>query len=367
MNEQGKSRVPRPLRQKKIVDLSQFIAGPTAAQYLADFGAEVIKIEAPKGDPIRGLTGNKFGSFYIRSFNTGKQSQVIDLKSDDGRYRLDELLKTADAFICNLGPDALKRLNLDGPTLRKKFPHLVVTLISGYGQHDPRGCMDTIAQCEAGFAMLNADTGGEPRLSTSWPVDKFTGMYAGMSTAMALLDTQAGCLIDITMMEVAASMLLGPAALAVSEGEELPPPTGNGDRASAPSTIFKCADGFVYIYAGLDAYWERIRPYINGKEAGIQERIANASKFEAKVQTWAQNKTQHDILSLMKELGIPAGAVLTPAQAVESIRVMRPGAVTTTMSSGEHIPTFPALFDGRRISRTAAPFLGEGKRPASND
>jgi len=361
------SGIPRPLQQKRIIDLSQFIAGPTAAQYLADFGANVIKIEAPTGDPIRGLTGNKFGSFYIRSFNTGKQSEVIDLKSDKGRCRLDNFLETSDAFICNLGPDALVRLKLDGPTLRKRFPHLVITLISGYGQDDPRGCMDTIAQCEAGFAVLNADSGGGPRLSTSWPVDKFTGMFAGMSTAMALLDTPSGCLIDISMMEVAASMLLGPAALAVSEGEQLSPPTGNGDRASAPSTIFKCADGFVYIYAGLDAYWDRIRPYVNGEEAGIHQRIANADQFEAKVQTWVRNKTQHNILNLMKELGIPAGAVLTPAQAVESIRAMRPGAVTTPMASGEHIPTFPALFDGRRIPRTAAPFLGQGKRFVSND
>ena len=125
--------------------------------YLADFGAEVVKVEPPRGDGSRTLPGNDFGSYYTRSFNCGKESRVLDLRDTADRARLDEWLTEADALVCNLAPGSLQALGLDGPTLRARFPRLVITLISGYGQGDPRPCMDTVAQCESGYAMLNAD------------------------------------------------------------------------------------------------------------------------------------------------------------------------------------------------------------------
>lgn len=364
MNKHSDNTAPQPLRGKTIVDLAQFIAGPTAAQYLADFGADVTKIESAKGDGTRSLPGNQFGSYYTRSFNTGKQSKILNLRDWSDRQQLDNMLAQADAFICNLAPQSLQGFGLDGPSLRTRFPHLVITLISGYGQHDPRSCMDTIAQCESGFAMLNGDEDGSPRLSTSWPIDTFCGMYAGMSTAMALLETPVrGCLIDLTMMEVAASMLLGPAALTVSEGEPLLPPMGNRDRASAPSSIYQCSDGYVYILGGLDTYWNKLRPLVNGEHASFDERLTRAAEYDAQVETWTKTKTLKDILKTMETLQIPAGAVRHPEDAIAKIRALRPGAVTLPMPSGEHIPVFPALFDGQRLTRTAAPHIGGPRRP----
>ena len=357
-------RLPRPLAGKRVIDLSQFIAGPTAAMYLADFGAEVIKIESPQGDGSRTLPGNAFGSYYARSFNCGKESRVLDLRAGADRAKLDEWLEGADAFICNLAPGSLKGLGLDGPTLRRRFPHLVVTLISGYGQDDPRTCMDTVAQCESGFALLNGDEDGAPRLATSWPVDMSCGMLAGMSCAMAMLDPAgAGCLIDLSTMEVAAHLLLGPAALAVSEGEPLAPPSGNRDRASAPSNIYRCADGHVYVLGGLETYWVRLKPLIGcADEAPIAERIARAAEFDAMVEAWTLPQRRDDVLALMRQLQIPAGAVRPPPEALAMIRGLRPGAVTRAMPEGEHVPMFPALFDGQRLPRTAAPRVGGERR-----
>jgi crotonobetainyl-CoA:carnitine CoA-transferase CaiB-like acyl-CoA transferase len=360
------ARVPRPLAGKRVIDLSQFIAGPTAAMYLADFGAEVLKIESPQGDGSRTLPGNAFGSYYARSFNCGKQSRVLDLRDAAGRAALDELLQAADAFICNLAPESLKGLSLDGPTLRARFPRLVVTLISGYGQQDPRPCMDTVAQCEAGFALLNGDEDGSPRLATSWPVDMACGQMAGMSCAMAMLDpAAAGCLIDVSMMEVAANVLLGPAALALSEGDALPRPMGNRDRASAPSNIYRCADGHVYILGGLDTYWRKLKPLVGcADDAPIAERIARAPEFDAMVQAWTLPRRRDEILALMRELQVPAGAVREPGEALPMIRALRPQAVSSELPSGEHVPEYPALFDGQRIARTAAPHVGGPRRIA---
>ena len=366
MSDSAATHLPRPLAGKRVIDLSQFIAGPTAAMYLADFGAEVIKIESPQGDSARTLPGNAFGSYYARSFNCGKESRVLDLRDPAGRAALDKLLATADALICNLAPESLKRLGLDGPALRGKFPHLVVTLISGYGQQDPRPCMDTVAQCEAGFAMLNGDEDGSPRLATSWPIDMSCGQMAGMSCAMAMLDpARKGCLIDISMMEVAASMLLGPAALALSEGDALAPPMGNRDRASAPSSIYRCADGHVYILGGLDTYWRKLKPLVGcTDDAPIAERIRRAAEFDAWVEGWTLPQRRDAVLALMRELQIPAGAVREPGEALVKIRALRAGAVSNALPSGEHVLSFPALFDGRRITRTATPEVGGPRRPA---
>jgi len=364
MQTSAPSTTPQPLRGKRVIDLSQFIAGPTAAMTLADFGATVIKIESPAGDGSRTLPGTRFGSVYTRSFNAGKTSHVLDLHQDQDRAELDRLLANADAFVCNLAPASLQGLGLSGETLREKFPHLVITLVSGYGQQDNRPCMDTVAQCESGFALLNGAEDGTPRLSTGWPVDMFTGLYAGLSCAMALLDPQRkGCLIDLSMMEVSAAMLLGPAVLTLAEGETLSPPAGNRDRASAPSSIYRCADGHVYILGGLDAYWRRLHPLVGGPDAPITERIARAAEFDARVEAWTLPQRRDEVLAHMRELQVPAGAVRTPQEAIPLIRALRPDAVSAALPSGEHVPAFPALFDGVRPARSATPHIGGPRRP----
>ena len=221
--------------------------------------------------------------------------------------------------------------------------------------------MDTIAQCESGFAWLNGAEDGTPRVSTSWPVDFYSGLYASYATAMALLDPgrESGTVIDLTMMEVASAVLLGPAAILASEGASLAPPSGNRDRASAPSGVFRCADGFIYIYAGLDNYWKALRPVVGGEAASFAERLARPDDFDAMVDAWTRVRPCEAALARLSELGIPAGAVRHPTEAIERIRAARPGAVTAVLESGEHVPSFPALFDAERIARRAAPALGE--------
>jgi crotonobetainyl-CoA:carnitine CoA-transferase CaiB-like acyl-CoA transferase len=355
---------PRPLAGKRVIELSQFIAGPTAAQLLADFGAEVIKIEAPAGDGSRGLPGTEFGSVYTRSFNTSKESIVIDTRQDADRARLFDLLNSADALVCNLAPGALRRLELDAASIRRRFPRLVATLVSGYGQQDDRTCMDTIAQCESGFAWINGAEDGSPRISTSWPADFFSGLYAALSTAMALAEQnrQDGCIIDISMMEIAAAMLLGPAALLVAEGGTPAPGTGNRDRASAPSGIYPCQDGYVYIYGGLDPYWAKLKAVVGGTDASAGERLARAEEFDRQVSAWTSQRTREAVLTIMNEIAVPAGAVRDPMSAVEMIRGLREGAVSRRLESGEHVPSFPAMFDGERIHRSPAPSLGGSRR-----
>lgn len=351
---------PRPLAGLKVVELAQFIAGPTAAQLLADFGADVIKVEPAAGDGSRALPGTRFGSGYFRCFNTSKTSQIIDLRDAKGLSTLDELLGNADALVCNMAPSTLRRGGIDPQSLASRFPDLVIALVSGFGQHDDRTCMDTIAQCESGFAWLNGDADGAPRVSASWPVDFFSGMYAALATSMAMLDTKKprGTIIDLSMMEVASAMLLGPTAVLASEGETPAAPTGNRDRAAAPCNIYRCTDGHVYIYGGLDPYWAKLRPVVGGKDATFSERLARADEFDGAVEAWTCLRSRTEVLTELARISVPAGAVRHPVEAIDVIRQARPGAVTTSTPQGEQVPSFPALFSGERIDRRPAPALG---------
>ena len=356
---------PRPLAGRRVIEFTQFIAGPTAAQLLADFGAEVVKVEPARGDGSRELPGTQFGSAYFRCFNTSKDSRILDMGQAADRAAFDDLLAGADALLCNLAPATLRKLGLDGDSLRQRHPHLVATLISGFGQQDDRTCMDTIAQCESGFAYMNGNRDGTPRVSSTWPVDFYSGLYASYATAMAMLDPQiTGTVIDLTMMEVAAATMLGPAALLLMEGATLSPPSGNRDRASAPSGIYACRDGHVYIYGGMDAYWAKLRVIVGGEDAPAAERLARADDFDAVVEAWTGSRTMAEVLAALGPTGIPVGAVRTPADGIARIHALRPEGGARSLPSGECVPSFPALFDGARIARRRAPPLGSVTAPA---
>jgi crotonobetainyl-CoA:carnitine CoA-transferase CaiB-like acyl-CoA transferase len=343
-----------------VIDLSQYIAGSVCGQVLADYGAEVIKVEPPGGDPSRRLPGTRFGSLYFRSYNTGKQSVVLDLFDPADRARFDDLLADADAIVLNFGARSRRRLGLDAATLHGRRPDLVVTVVSAYGAQDDRTCFDSIAQAVSGFAVTNADEQGHPRIAAGYPTDVYSGLQAGLGTAMALLDPDRGpgLEIDVPMIEVALTALTGPATLLAAEDGTFARGQGNRDAATAPSSVYRCCDGYCYVYAGLDKHWERLRPLIGGPEATAAERLADRDGFDALVEAWTGPRAMADVCEQLAGLGIPAGPVLDPVAALERTRTERPGAVVRTEAGGEAIPQHPVSFSGHRIPRHAAPALG---------
>lgn len=348
---------PAPLRGRRVVDLSQYIAGSVCGQLLADYGAEVVKVEPPGGDPSRALTGSRFGSAYFRAYNTGKSSVTLDLREPADRRRLDELLDGADAVVMNFGRRTRARLGLDTASLHRTRPHLVVTVVSAYGADDPRTCFDSIAQAVSGFALLNAAEDGRPRISAGYPTDVFSGLYAGTATAMALLDPQldTGVEIDVPMIEVAMSALTGPASLIAAEQGDFRRGRGNQDAATAPSNVYRCQDGHAYVYAGLDKHWARLRPVVDGPEASAEARLADPSRFDAIVEAWTSRHRVAEVCARLQELDVPGGPVRDPVQALRATARERPGAVVDREPSGEAVPQHPAVFSGTRAARRPAP------------
>ena len=348
---------PTPLRNKRVLDLSQYIAGSACSQMLSDFGATVTKVEPAGGDPARSLGATRFGSTFFRQYNTSKSTVTLNLNDADERAQLDELLAGSDAVVMNFSPRTLRKHRLDWTSLHAAFPDLVVVLISAYGDGDQRTAFDSIAQAVSGFGYLNADATGAPRISAGYPTDVFTGLYAGMSTAMALLDVerQGGVLVDAPMIEVAMSALCGPAMLAGAEEGKVAHGVGNRDAATAPSNTYACSDGYAYIYAGLDKHWALLRPLVGGDEAALAERLADPGRFDAMVDRWTRSRTVEKVCQEVTALGIAAGPVSDPLTALNEIAEVRPGAVVTIAEDGQAIPQFPVYFNGARIPRTPAP------------
>ena len=358
--------VPQPLRGRVVVDLSQYIAGSVCGQTLADFGATVVKVEPPTGDPARQLARTRHGSVYFRSYNTGKSAVRLSLADSSDREGLEQLLAGADAVIMNFSRATMLKHRLDWQSLHERHPHLVVTTVTAYGADDPRTAFDTIAQAASGFGHVNADVDGTPRVSAGYPTDVFTGLHAGLSTAMALLDAtlEEGILVDASMVEVAMTSLTGPMTLWASEEGSSPAGRGNRDSATCPSNVFPCLDGHAYVYAGLDHHWARLAPLVGGPDAPLADRLADPFRFEGLVSSWTAIQTVDEVCTRLDALGIPAGPVVEPAAALATLHETRPDAVVVAAPSGEGVPQYPVTFSGSRIRRAPAPAVPIAHRSA---
>lgn len=352
--------IPAPLRGRTIVDLSQYIAGAVCGQVLADWGADVVKVEPPGGDPSRGFRSTKHGSIYFRNYNTGKRSETVDLATPPGRARLDELVRRADAVVANFGRRTLERFGLDWETLHRRHPQITLVAVTGYGLDDDRTCFDAVAQCESGYARLNAWSDGTPHVAANYPADVLAGLHAGMAAAMVLCnDAPGGRLIDVSLVEVAASVLGGAHGLEALEDGEVPEGQGNRDRAVAPAGVYSCRDGHCFIYGGVEHHWHRLAQLVSGPDWGLDERLSRADELDVIVGAWTAERSVEEVCRDLGAAGIPAGPIRTLPEAAEELQRTRPGAVVVRGSSGEAVPSFPVLIDGGRVTRTPAPPLRE--------
>ena len=200
-----------PLSGYRIIDLSENMAGPFGTMVLADQGADVIKVESPRGDALRHAgSGSRAMGAYFANLNRSKRSVVVDLQRPEGRKVLDRLLEGADVVVQSFRPDAARRLGIDAATLRHNRPALVYVAIVGFGETGPlagRPVYDHVIQAIAGMASLQADgPNGEPRLVRHGLVDKATGHVLAQSVCAALLArarTGVGEALTITMLDVA--------------------------------------------------------------------------------------------------------------------------------------------------------------------
>jgi CoA:oxalate CoA-transferase len=307
----------------RIVDLTRVISGPFCSMILADLGADVIKVEAPEGDPLRTQGAAREGlSWYYAGFNRNKRSIVLDLKTKEGRLLLEKLIASADALVENFRPGVLDRLGFSDARLQEIRPGLVVCAISGFGPNGPykdRPAFDFIAQAMSGFMSVTGERDGPP-LRTGIPLsDLIAGLYGALGIATSFLGRpKAGGLgerIDVSLTSSTISLMAYMASNFFATGE-VPRRSGNDHPIAAPYGMFKTRDGEIAIAPSIDAFFHRLMDVLGLPELKNDPDYANNAlrvQHRARLSALLEEKlSQHDSaywIEAINAAGVPCGPV----------------------------------------------------------
>ncbi|MCV6623602.1 MAG: CoA transferase [Cellvibrionaceae bacterium] len=313
----------KPLAGIKVIEVGQLLAGPFAGSMLAYFGAEVIKVEPPGGDPIRGWRElNNGTSYWWYSLARNKKSVCVDLKQSEGQALLKELLKDADVLVENFRPGVMEDWDL-GPEDVKQFnPALVYARISGYGQNGPNAKKPGFASvCEAysGFRHVNGFPGEAPVRPNLSIGDTIAGIHAALGIALALIERQKsgeGQTIDVALYE-AMFNLLEAVVPEYSGANKVREASGTTVTGIVPTNTYRCADGkFVVIGGNGDSIFKRLMSGIGHPDLAADPRLANnAGRVEHEdeidqiLSGWCSARPINEVLAVMAEQRVPAGPI----------------------------------------------------------
>ena len=323
---------PRALEGVKVLDLSRVLAGPWATQMLADFGADVIKVELPgKGDDTRGWgppflklpdgSDDPQESAYYLCCNRNKRSIAIDMTKPEGQALIRKLAAEADIVVENFKVGGLKKYGLDYASLSAINPKLVYCSITGFGQTGPyadRPGYDFVAQGMGGFMSITGEEGGGPLRAGVAMADLSTGNMATISILMALRHaerTGEGQQIDVSLLDTQIAMLANQGSTYLVDGT-VPGRMGNRHPTVVPYTTFPCADGVLIIAIGNDGQFrafchEMGRPELaeDPKFKLSRNRLINREEIEQIVRDIASTELRDPLIERLVAAGVPAGPV----------------------------------------------------------
>jgi crotonobetainyl-CoA:carnitine CoA-transferase CaiB-like acyl-CoA transferase len=315
--------VSGPLGGVRVVELATVVAGPGAGRYLADFGAEVIKVEGPSGDPTRrmGWTGpGEADSYFWKLVNRNKQAITLDLKTADGKENLWSLLLEANVLIENMRPGKLEALGFAPDELLRRNPKLVILRVTGFGQDGPYAMhpgFATIAEAMSGFSGLLGEAGGPPLLPPIAMTDEVTALVGAFAALAALRHaerTGEGQTIDVNLLN-SMFQIMGPLPSAYAHMGYLQPRLGAGIPYTVPRGTYRCADGvWVAISSSSDSVARRLLALIGlGEDArfsGFQARSQNRETLEAYVAAWVAERPSDEVLSEFRRVDAAIAKVL---------------------------------------------------------
>jgi crotonobetainyl-CoA:carnitine CoA-transferase CaiB-like acyl-CoA transferase len=312
-----------PLDGVRVIELATVVAGPGAGRYLADFGAEVIKVEGPGGDPTRrmGWTGpGEADSYFWKLVNRNKQAITLDLKTDDGKDNLWSLLLEANVLIENMRPGKLEALGFAPDELLRRNPRLVILRVTGFGQDGPYAMhpgFATIAEAMSGFSGLLGEAGGPPLLPPIAMTDEVTALVGAFATLAALRHaerTGEGQTIDVNLLS-SMFQIMGPLPSAYAHMGYLQPRLGSGIPYTVPRGTYRCADGvWVAISSSSDSVARRVLALIghgdDARFAGFQARSKNREALEAYVAAWVGARSSEEVLREFRRVDAAIAKVL---------------------------------------------------------
>ena len=362
----------------RVLELGQLIAGPFAAKTLADFGAEVIKIEPPgHGDPLRKWRMLHEGtSVWWEAQSRSKQSVCVDLRRPEGQDLVRELAAQADVQIENFRPGTMEKWGMSWEALHALNPRLIMLRVSGYGQTGPRSGVPgfaAIGEAMGGLRYLTGEPGRPPVRAGLSLGDTIAGLHGALGVLLALYQRDArggqGQVIDAALYEslfnLSESLLPEYSVFgAVRE------PAGASLPGIAPSNAYPCLDGYVLIAGNGDAIYTRLMARIGRDDLGQDPDLAHndgrarrVAEIDAAIGDWTRQRSIDEVLAAMLEAHVPAGRIYNVADIARDPHYRARNAITQVESASglnvEMPAVFPLLSENPGAVHDRAPTLGE--------
>ena len=373
----------------RILDMTQYEAGTSCTQALAWLGADVVKIEQPGvGDPGRGVRTGTLNSPYFINWNSNKRSVTLNLRSEEGRELLLEMLPNYDVFVENYGPGVIEKLDLGYEAMKQRNPAIIYARLKGFGLSGPWThfkSYDMIAQAAAGAFSVTGEPDGPPMLPAPTTGDSGTGVQLALAITAAYVQKQRtgeGQFIEIAMQE-AMSYFMRTRIAYCDWGESVVPRRGNS--AGAPTDIYPCkpadpereGNDYLYIMVVTSRMWDTLCAAIERPDLLVDERFEdmwkrneNGKALHAEISKWTSLRTKWEAMDELGAAGVPASAVLDTYDLFHNPHFEERGFVHD-LEHPEHGP-IRLLGWAPRMSRSdvplkRAPLLGEHTRDVLSD
>jgi formyl-CoA transferase len=370
---------PGALRGVRILDLSRLVAGNTLTQVLADFGAEVVKVEPPAGDTLRGWKVAGIETNW-KLYARGKKSLGLDFRNPRAREILLGLAAQSNVFIESFRPDTLEKMGLAPQVLLERNPRLVIVRISGWGQGGPyrrRPGFGTLVEGMSGFASFNGFPDREPVLPPIYLADSVAGLYGALGVMIALREVESnggkGQVVDLPLLDPLFA-ILGPQAANFRLTGQPKPRTGSRSTNSGPRNAYRCTDG---LYVGLSASTQKMaertlraigRPELieDPRFRTNADRVKNAEALDAIIGEFIAQRTQAENVSFFEEAEVTIGPIYDIRQILEDPHFAARDILADYPD--EEMGAFPMHAVAPRLSvtpgaiRAPAPHLGQHNR-----
>ena len=369
----------------RVVDFTQFEAGPSCTEALAWLGAEVVKIENPRiGDPGRRLRPGQPDDdpFYFQQFNANKKSITLNLKAPEGLALAKDLLRKADIAVENMAPGTIERLGLGYDAVKAINPSIIFCQIKGFGEGSPYEknlAFDMIAQATGGTISVTGEKNRQPVKPGLSLGDTGTGMTMAITILGALRKrdkTGQGCRLQVAMQDAMLHYMRTNFATQARSGKAVDRDgTRSGGGGNAPSGLYPCAPGgandYVWIMTSRanPEHWARLCK-VMGREELIEDprfatpalRVKNDPELDPIIAAWTRARTKHEAMALAGGAGIPAGAVLDTME-LQNEPTFETRGIMQTMEhetyAGFKMPSWPVRIDGKPPKVKASPILGQ--------
>jgi crotonobetainyl-CoA:carnitine CoA-transferase CaiB-like acyl-CoA transferase len=369
----------------RVVDFTQFEAGPSCTEALAWLGAEVVKIENPKtGDPGRRLRPGQPDDdpFYFHMFNANKKSITVNLKSPQGLALVKDLLRKADVCVENMAPGTIERLGLGYDVVRELNPGIIYCQVKGFGAGSPYEtnlAFDMIAQATGGTISVTGEKGRGPVKPGLSLGDTGTGMTMAITILGALHKrnkTGQGHRLQVAMQDAMLHYMRTNFATQARSGRAVERDgTHSGGGSNAPSGLYPCAPGgpndYVWIMTSRanPEHWARLCKVMGREEliddprfAKPADRVTNNAELDAIIEAWTRSRSKHEAMAQVGGAGIPAGAVLDTME-LQNDPTFEQRGIMQVMQHPKHapfkMPAWPVRVDGKPPRVAASPMLGQ--------